>query len=459
MSQSTDRPKHRRIEIADGICLTVISDGRFKQNSVCVNLLIPLSEQAAANAVAVNLLAKCNARLPDTRQFNNYEAALYDTDVSAWVTSFADAQLLELSVCSVDDRFALENEPVTKQAAELLFDCLLDPYFVESAFDPALVELEKTAQIAKIESELNDKRSYALSKTREILCAGEPYAIYPDGTVEAVKRLNPQTLTAAYHGLIAAARIEIICVGRSDFADVENLSKTRFAGIQRKTAADVSSRFSPLKDKPAAVTESMQIRQAKMVMGYKSGCTDYPALIIFNRIFGGLYTSKLFENVREKLSLCYDVASSYIRYKGVMLVYCGVDEANLVPARDEIQKQLADMCAGDFTDTLLEQAKLSAQNDRLTVTDSLYALSYYYLGRIYSGLSQAESPPELLPPEVTLHEFDDVTRERVVAAAKSFAFDTLYILKGDPNAETGDAQTGGAESDGEESDGEESDNE
>jgi predicted Zn-dependent peptidase len=421
----------RRIRIAEGIFLTLISDGRFKQNSICVNLLTPLSGKAGANAVAVNLLSKCNARLPDTRRFNNYEAALYDTKINAFAANYADAQLLELSVCSLDDHYALDNEPIARQSAELLFDCLLNPYLVDSAFDPELVELEKTAQIEKIESELNNKLSYAISKAKETLCAGEPYAVHPDGTVESIEQLTPQAVTAAYHELIAEARIEIICVGRSDFAETAALAETRFAGIGRKTVADVSSRFSPIKDKPAAVTESMQIRQAKMVMGYKNGCTDYPAIVIFNRIFGGLYTSKLFENVREKLSLCYDVASVYIRYKGVMLVYCGVDEFNLISARREIEKQLADMCKGDFSDELLEQAKLSAQNDSLTITDSLYALSFYYLGRIYRGLNESQTEPELPPPEVTMHEFDDVSRERVVAAAKSFAFDTLYILKGD----------------------------
>ena len=53
----------------------------------------------------------------------------------------------------------------------------------------------------------------------------------------------------------------------------------------------------------------MDITQAKLVIGLRSGMThaedDYFAFRVMTDIFGGGPYSRLFLNVREKMSLCY----------------------------------------------------------------------------------------------------------------------------------------------------------
>ena len=78
--------------------------------------------------------------------------------------------------------------------------------------------------------------------------------------------------------------------------------------------------------------------QGKLAMGFRTGIDawdeDYPALMLLNAVYGGTTTSKLFLNVRERLSLCYYASSGLMKYKDVMLVSSGVEFSKVGQAQD-----------------------------------------------------------------------------------------------------------------------------
>ncbi len=80
--------------------------------------------------------------------------------------------------------------------------------------------------------------------------------------------------------------------------------------------------------------------QGKLAMGYRCSSDDYPAMVLANLIFGGTSNSKLFLNVRERLSLCYYASSSYARSKNILTVSSGVETADFERAEAEIGRQL-----------------------------------------------------------------------------------------------------------------------
>ena len=75
----------------------------------------------------------------------------------------------------------------------------------------------------------------------------------------------------------------------------------------------------------------------------------FPALMVCNSLFGGGLTCKLFQNVRERLSLCYYVSSMVYGAKGIVMVSSGIDTSNYTLAKDEILRQLEACQAGDIT--------------------------------------------------------------------------------------------------------------
>ena len=141
------------------------------------------------------------------------------------------------------------------------------------------------------------------------------------------------------------------------------------------------------------VEDVLDVTQGKLGMGFSCGSDDMPALLMGNTLFGGSSNSKLFLNVREKLSLCYYASSLYHRQKGLITVSSGIEFQNYQRAYDEIMAQMEAVQKGELEDWELEGARSTLLNNYATVGDSQGKLENFYLGQAATG--QHETPADL----------------------------------------------------------------
>ena len=142
----------------------------------------------------------------------------------------------------------------------------------------------------------------------------------------------------------------------------------------------------------------MDVTQGKLAMGFRTGGVtcweeEYPAMAMCNAVFGGTTLSKLFMNVREKLSLCYYASSTLEKMKGLILVSSGIEFDKFQQARDEILHQLEEIRQGNMEDWELEGARSTLLNAYASMGDSQGKLENFYLGQAATG---QEDTPELL---------------------------------------------------------------
>lgn len=97
-------------------------------------------------------------------------------------------------------------------------------------------------------------------------------------------------------------------------------------------------------------------------------------------VLGGTASSKLFNNVREKQSLCYYCSSSYDSIKGIMYINSGVEGENLEKAEKAILKEIEDMKNGEITDFEIEATKLAVVNSFKSSSDSVSGIENWYTG-------------------------------------------------------------------------------
>ena len=178
---------------------------------------------------------------------------------------------------------------------------------------------------------------------------------------------------------------------------------------------------------PQVVEEAMDVTQGKLALGFRTGgqtCweEDYPALAMCSAVFGGTTLSKLFLNVREKLSLCYYASSTLEKMKGLMLVSSGIEFDKYETARDEILAQLEAVRRGEIEDWELEGARRTLISGHLSTLDDQGRQEEFWLGQAVAGLDT--EIPELAA------QFETVTREQVAQAAQRLELDTIYFLKG-----------------------------
>ena len=261
------------------------------------------------------------------------------------------------------------------------------------------------------------------------MCAGEAYGVGRLGSEERAAAITGEALYARYQDLLRTAPVYLYYCGSADIERVEAAFRSALAGLPEGDRRAIPA--TRLVEAPAGevrrASEAMDVTQGKLVLGFRAGrryrtLEEVARATLFNAVFGGSTNSKLFLNVREKLSLCYFASASLAMTKGVMLVYSGVEFANFQRAEEEILSQLRACREGNITPEELEAARLSAVSSFRAALDAQGRLEEYWLNRFFSGTD--------FPPEELAEAISRVTLEEVVEVAKAIRLDTIFTLTG-----------------------------
>lgn len=415
-----------RRKIADGVYFSSITDKRYKKNLISVAFSTQLSEETATeNVIVPLLLTKCNSKLPSYKAFNNKMSRLYASGIGGTTGRQYDLQTISFGAYYLDDVYALAGEKMTEIMTDIFIDCLTSPVTENGVFAAKFVELEKKTAIDNIETAINDKRSYAIERAMKTICKGEPASVCSYGTVEKAKLITPDSAYKAYRRMLETMPCEIICTGCSDFDGVAEKFAAAFEKVGRHDIEHTAIALSPVKTQTEEVIERLTVNQSKLVLGFKSHSDDDAALVLLQKIFGGTTSSKLFQNVREKMSLCYYCSAARNDLKGIMLVNSGVENENIEKTKNAVVDQLEEIKNGNFTDEDINFAEMAIKNDFKSVADSAGNVSNWYFDCIRKN--------DIVTPEEKLERYLGVSKERIIAAAKSMVLDSVYVLTGNEN--------------------------
>ncbi len=414
--------------IKDGIHLYHIPVDKFKTLSISINIHRPLCrEEASCNALLTDVLARGSRAYPDNAALERALQDLYGAQFDTDVRKKGEDQILTFGLGVLSDRYAPGDAELSLAATRLLLEMVLNPLLEGDGFRADYVAQEKVNLINDIEAIINDKREYATLRLLQLMCEGEPYAVHELGTVEDVEAITPQSLYAHYRRILAEGPIDIFVTGDVQIAGILGEVTSYFKEIEpTRTVYPKTDILSGHRSKAQEITETFDVAQAKLCMGYRTHTAptddDYYKLMVYNGILGGGAHSKLFLNVREKLSLAYYAGSRLERFKGILLISAGIEMANKQQAMDEIQLQVAAMRNGEITEAEYSATILSLVNAIRSLGDNINYLEDYYLGQVI-GVDQ-----------VSLSQFADkvesVTLADVVEIAARVELDTVYFLTG-----------------------------
>ena len=417
---------NHRTEILPGVYLTAVQSDKFKTGCFSLNLLRPMKkEEAAANALIPSVLLRGSETCPDIASISAKLDELYGASVGTLVRKKGEVQLVGFYCDYVQDEYV--DEPVFAPVMAFLAELLLHPRLENGAFPEAVVDSEKLNLENAMLSRINDKRTYAASQLIRTMCAGQPYGIPRIGDPDDLTEITAKSLYAHYRDLLATSRVELFYMGSLSPEAVAKVLQTVLADLPRAEA------FVPVGTTPAPAarplqekTERLDVTQGKLSLGFFTDITAkdprYPALVLAATVFGGGATSKLFTNVREKMSLCYYASASFEKFKGVLSVSSGVEFSKLETAKTEILRQMEACKAGDITDDELESARGYLVSDLKIAMDSPGRLDDYYMGQI------------LLEQDGTMQDLASaiarVTKQEAAEAIQALRLDTIYALEG-----------------------------
>lgn len=414
------------IAISPGVTLRCYKDSRFKQGCLSFQLVRPMcGEEAAMNALIPAVLLRGTRKRPDLRAITLHLDDLYGASVGAQVRRIGDYQTTGLYCSFMEDRYAMEGDEILAPMVAFLRELLLEPLLEDGGFSREFVQSEKKNLISTIESELNDKRAYAAAQLLKTMCSADSFGIPRLGEKQKVEQIDAASLYGHYQKILKQSRIELFYVGSAEPERIAQLTEGLLEGIERSYVnLDPQT---PFRDAGSSHTrEEMDITQSKLCMGFVTSVTnqseDFAAMQLLNAIFGAGMTSKLFMNVREKMSLCYSIGSGYYGSKGIVTVSAGIDAQQEETVRQEILRQLDACKGGQITEDELTAAREAVLSGLQTVHDAPGAIEGYYATAALSGL------------RYSLEEYRqavrDVCLQDVIRVAGTVNLHSSFFLKG-----------------------------
>ncbi len=420
-----------REELFPCVSLTALRSTQCKTGCLSVSLLTQLDrETAAERAVLPYVLRRGTTSLPDMRSFSARLDGLYGAAVEPSVRKLGEIQAVGFLASAAEDRFLPGDQGVLENVIALLAELWLSPNTRGGLFLPDYVDGERQKLVERMDALRNDRRSWALRRLTENMCPYEPYAVSALGDREKAEDIHYVKLTKGFRALLPTAPMELFYCGSREGKEVADLLREAFALLPRgEIDLDLGTdiRMNAVEAEPRFFTEEMDVTQGNLAMGFRLGsCMEDPdeaAIRVFNAVYGGGVSSKLFANVREKLSLCYYASSMVDILKGIMLVCSGIEFDKYDPAREEILAQLDSVRRGEITPAELEAAKTEVASTLRTIPDDPFAMENFYLHQTVQGLDA--SPMDLAAL------VESVTAEEVVEIARGVELDAVYFLKGE----------------------------
>jgi len=414
------------INLLPGVTLRCFQDTRFKQEALSLQFIRPMcKEEVSLNALLPAVLLRGCETAPDLRAITQRLDDLYGASLGSQLRRVGDYQTTGLSCSFMREDYALDGDAVFAPMVAFLRELMFCPLLENGVFSSEFVESEKRNLLSAIAAQRNDKRAYANGQMIKRMCKGDSFGIPRLGEKEDVEAITPEGLYAHYQKVLRESPVNLFYVGAADPEQIADLLRPMFAKLERAPAALPAQ--TPFHDRGGCTeTEEMDVAQGKLCLGFVTPITlrdkEFVSMQIFNTIFGGGMISKLFMKIREELSLCYDISSTYHGSKGIVTVSAGIDNNMDATVREEILVQLKACQAGDFTADELTAAKQALLTQLKSTHDSTGAIEGYYATAALSGLT--------LTPEDYIRAVEAATAEDVSNAAKTLRLHTVYFLRG-----------------------------
>ncbi|MEG0913727.1 MAG: pitrilysin family protein [Oscillospiraceae bacterium] len=400
-----------RNEIKSGVNFTAI-EGKYKKSRLSVSLISPISRDIITQtALLPYMLERGTEKCPDMTAIKRKLNALYGTDMSTSYASSGFSRLIECVMSGADGSLLEDGEEISAERARLLLDILLDPHMENNCFCEEWIDIEREKLRETINSIINDKATYCFKLLNEEFFKGDERALPPDGFAEDLDKITASDLTEVYRQFISRSEVEIVYVGPDTerFSDIASAAAPRFvsAAAVRKGIVPVAKNSSEVR-----VIKELDVEQDKLAFAYTTGKVlnrqEHTILRIATALLGGTPTSRLFQNVREKQSLCYSVsASPSFDSGGGMYVECGVEHRNAEHTREAVAHELASLIKNGPRADELEQVKLLYQNVYHGIYDSTASIAKYEFNSIIRF-------GELTDPQEEFKAIQSVTSEEII---------------------------------------------
>ncbi len=303
---------------------------------------------------------------------------------------------------------------------EILSDMVLNP-----SFDKRDLAKEKFVICEEIKMYKDQPADHVMDLLGEIMWSGSPLGRPLTGTISTVKGFKKEQMVNFKEESYHPGNISVIAAGKLTPGKLFGISEKIFAGKKKRKLLSFDTPKMKQGGSRVKIVKS-KTSQTHIAMGfYSSADTDEErfAIKIMNTILGGNMSSRLFEELREKYGLCYDISSAYKRHSdvGEMHIHAGVDSKKAAVSVSAILEELKKIRDLGVAEDELVRAKEYSKGQFLLAMEGTYTRMLWLGDRL---MVHGEIPEV----KDVLKNLDNVTQQGIKTACENIFKSKLVNL-------------------------------
>jgi len=229
-------------------------------------------------------------------------------------------------------------------------------------FDADAVERIRGQLLASLAYAARDPDRVASEQWSALAFAGHPYGRPANGTPASVQKIGRDDLADFWSSTFARDNLRVVVVGDIDAETLKPLLDKVFGGLPAKAKLKPIAQVIPTAVERLKVVE-MAVPQSVARFGLpalpRKDKDFIPAFVLNTIVGGGVMSSRLWEEVREKRGLAYSVSTTVQPFKHTSVFAGGVATKNeeIAQSLDLIRAELKRIAAEGPTDKELQNAK------------------------------------------------------------------------------------------------------
>lgn len=409
-----------------------IKTDKFKKNIISIQFREKVNKK---NITKRNLLSKVLLKstqsLKDEREINIKSEELYNVIYNSYLFISGKHSVLGFDLTLLNPKYT--EISMLDESFNFIFDIILKPDTVNNQFKKNKLKLAKEELKEEINYELESSRAKATRKLYEIMSPSTTLSINNKGYIEDFNKINTKNLYQYYIKTLQENNIDIFVIGDFNQNKIEDIIKDKLGFTSNKsTIKDSYYKIYKIKDnkEESLIKESSTFNQSILCLGFKlNKLTKFEknyVSLVYNFILGDSPESKLFKNVREKHSMCYNIRSRILASFNVMTITSGIDRVNNNKALDLIKEELNNMKIGNFNDEDINNAKKAYTNEVISSIDSPNGIMSQYMSKEYLNKDLMEDK---------INNIKKVTKKDLIKFTNKIKLDTIFLLEGNGNNE------------------------
>ncbi|MBM4376249.1 MAG: insulinase family protein [Deltaproteobacteria bacterium] len=202
-------------------------------------------------------------------------------------------------------------ETVVRSSEEAI--ALAAEVLAEPAFDEVELEKLKRQIEAEIVASRDEDDALASRALRRHLFAGHLHGRRVQGSVASVRAITREDVVAHYRRAFCRANVVVAIGGDVEASDAERIAEKLLAGLPEGERVSYPAPEPTLpKGRRLVIVEKPERSQCQLgvgTLGTRLSDDDHAALVLANTVFGGMFTSRLTQEIRVKRGWSYGASS------------------------------------------------------------------------------------------------------------------------------------------------------